>query len=58
VFLAVESSRISTRVGGAAPWRLATVLAAMFLGTFLFTNVLDGVMWALDRKHVLVGPDR
>ena len=29
------------------------MLAVLFLGTFLFSQFLDLVMWGLDRKHVL-----
>jgi hypothetical protein len=55
IFLAIKPGRIGIRVGGAQPWRWATMIS-IFLGSKAVLNwMLDLVMVALDRKHVVVG---
>jgi hypothetical protein len=53
LFLAIRPGLMGIRIGGAAPWRWAT-MASVFLGSkSLFNWILNLVMMALDRKHVV-----
>ena len=52
-FLIVRESKISTRVGGAKPWRWGVVCSLFFGGRMCLNWLMDMVMMALDRKHVV-----
>lgn len=52
-FLIVRESKITTRVGGAKPWRWGVVCSLFFGGRMILNWLMDLVMMALDRKHVV-----
>ena len=52
-FLIVRESKISTRVGGAKPWRWGVVCSLFFGGRIILNWLMDLVMRVLDRKHVV-----
>ena len=51
-FLIVRESKITTRVGGAKP-RWGVVCSLFFGGRMILNWLMDLVMMALDRKHVV-----
>ena len=53
IFLAIKPGRIGVRVGGAQPWRWATMISIFLCSKAVLNWILDLVMVALDRKHVV-----
>lgn len=53
IFLGIKPGRIRLRIGGAAPWRWTALVSVLFGSRAVVTWLMDLVMIALDRKHVV-----